>query len=383
VSLGRRLAHGYRTAAIVLLNSLVLLVVLDLALAAAFRLATRGEPAADMYGQLDDATLARIFPGRGRADIARTWKELMQPFAYEPFTEFRERPRSGAGVNVDAGGFRAVRDQRPWPPDPRRFNVFVFGGSTTFGYGVDDADTVASQLQPLLARPGRDIAVYNFGRGYYYSTQERILFEQLVGAGFVPALAIFIDGLNDFCYERDESAVSPRLAATLEGSGRDSLMAWLASTALADAVAIAQKHLRESIGKPVDNASADLSNAAVGHVIERYLANKRVIESVSAAYQVTPLFVWQPVPMYKYERRHHLFADRGFFGVTHVRRGYEAMASYVSEHSLGGNFLWLADVQEHDADPLYIDVVHYSPPFMGRLARLIADRVEGVVGRGT
>src|SRR6185369_12207002 len=131
-------------------------------------------------------------------------------------------------VTVDPAGFRAGRDQRPWPPDPARFNVFVFGGSTTFGYGVADGDTIASQLQPLLARHGRDVAVYNFGRGYYYSTQERILYEQLLAGGFVPALAVFIDGLNDFCYDHDDSAVSARLAAALEGNHAPSLAAWIA-----------------------------------------------------------------------------------------------------------------------------------------------------------
>jgi hypothetical protein len=383
VTTGRRLARGYQAAAIVLLNSLLLLVVLDVVLAAVFRLKDRAGPTIDMYDRLDDATLARLFPDRGRAEIARTWVEGVQPLAYEPFTEFRERPRSGDRVTVDAAGFRAVRDQRPWPPDPRRFNVFVFGGSTTFGYGVTDADTVASQLQPLLARHGRDVAVYNFGRGYYYSTQERILYEQLLAAGFVPALAIFIDGLNDFCYDHDDSAVSPRLAASLEATDRPSLLAWLGGTALGRAAAFVQDAARERLAAPrPDAASRELGDDVMAHIIDRYLANKRLVEIASDGYHVTPLFVWQPVPMYKYERRFHLFADRGFFGVTRVRHGYEVMASRVQQHPLGDDFMWLADVQENATEPLYVDIVHYAPPFMARLASLIDERIGGLVERG-
>jgi len=371
-------ARGYRAAATVLLNTLVLLVVLDAALAAVLWMRDRQGPTIDMYDRLDDATLARLFPGRARSEIAATWTEAVQPLSYEPFTEFRERPRHEPWVTVDPAGFRAGRDQRPWPPDPARFNVFVFGGSTTFGYGVADGDTIASQLQPLLARRGRDVAVYNFGRGYYYSTQERILYEQLLAGGFVPALAVFIDGLNDFCYDRDDSAVSARLAAALEGNHAPSLAAWIAGTAIGRAATSARDRLRDRAAAP-DTTPRELGDDVIAHIIARYFANKRLIESESAAYAVTPLFVWQPVPMYKYERKYHLFAERGFFGVTQVRRGYEAMARWVHDHAPGDDFLWLADVQENATDPLYVDVVHYAPPFMGRLASLIDERVGGLV----
>jgi hypothetical protein len=381
---GRRLARGYRTAAIVVLNSLVLLAVAELVLGAVFRARDRPDPATDLYAALDDATLHRIFPDRSRADITDAWREVARPFAYEPFTEFREQQRTGRWVNVDAAGFRVVRDQRPWPPDPARVNVFVFGGSTAFGYGVADAETLASQLQPLLARHGRDVAVYNFARGYYYSTQERILFEQLLTAGFAPAIAVFVDGFNDFRYERDDSAVSPRLAAALEDRGRSPFADWMRSTATWRAVAATRRKLRAPADDtPRDPAAAELSDEAIAHIIARYVANKRLIETASAASDVTPVFVWQPVPMYKYERRYHLFAERGFLGSTGVRRGYEHMARYVRDHSLGADFVWLADVQQDATEPLYVDIVHYAPPFLARLAQLIDEHVGPLIEHRT
>jgi hypothetical protein len=127
--------------------------------------------------------------------------------------------------------------------------------------------------------------------------------------------------------------------------------------------------------------TVELPDDVIAHVIARYFANKRLIEVASAAYDVTPVFVWQPVPMYKYERRYNVFANRGFFGVTKVGRGYEAMARSVRDHPVDGNFLWLADVQADATEPLYIDVVHYAPPFMTRLARLIDERIGGLVER--
>ena len=42
--------------------------------------------------------------------------------------------------------------------------------------------------------------MYNFGRAFYFSSQERILFEQLLLDGHRPATAVFLDGLNDFYF---------------------------------------------------------------------------------------------------------------------------------------------------------------------------------------
>jgi hypothetical protein len=35
--------------------------------------------------------------------------------------------------------------------------------------------------------------------------------------------------------------------------------------------------------------------AIISRVIDRYLQNKKMIEAVCALYDVTPIFVWQPV----------------------------------------------------------------------------------------
>ncbi len=77
---------------------------------------------------------------------------------------------------------------QPWPPDPESFNVFVFGGSTTFGYGVRNEDALPAALQDELRRvfSHRRIECYNFGCGFYFSAQERLRFELLLKAGCVP-----------------------------------------------------------------------------------------------------------------------------------------------------------------------------------------------------
>jgi hypothetical protein len=375
----RRVRRGHRAAAAILLNTVVLLLLLQGALATFFWLKDRRGPVIDMYDTIPDDRMAELFPHHSRQEVASIWVHAVLPLAYQPFTEFQERPRSSAFVNVDEAGFRRIDHQGPWPPDPGRTNVFVFGGSTTFGYGVADEDTIPSRLQPLLQSRAADVRVYNFARGYYYSTQERILFEQLLAAGHVPAVAIFVDGLNDFCFDRNESSVSPRLAAALEAGTRVSFVDWLSSTPLGRAVAFVQNRLPRAVDATGGTSSTELSDDDIRRIIGRYLENKRLIEAASSAHGVTPIFVWQPVPMYRYDPQFHLFAGRGFFGVTRVRHGYEVMADVVRDRPIDGHFLWLADVQEHSRDPLYVDIVHYAPPFAARLASLIDEQIGELV----
>jgi hypothetical protein len=44
------------------------------------------------------------------------------------------------------------------------------------------------------------------------------------------------------------------------------------------------------------------------------------------------------------------------------------MAKYVTEHPMGNDFLWLADIQEGKQKPIYCDQVHYTPEFDDEIA---------------
>ncbi|MBI3306596.1 MAG: SGNH/GDSL hydrolase family protein [Candidatus Omnitrophica bacterium] len=195
--------HGYTSFAIFFLN-IFLLLVLSNVLIYAFHAAVRfqqGDKAdiQGVYKKYKDR-LPKVYPERNQSEIAHILSETWnRPLAYEPFTEFKEAPFSGQYIRVDSNGFRVSKGQGPWPPLRENFNIFILGGSTAFNYGVSDEETIASYLQEILASevPGKRVFVYNFARGFYYSTQERILFEQLLLAGHIPDIALFIDGIND------------------------------------------------------------------------------------------------------------------------------------------------------------------------------------------
>lgn len=156
--------------------------------------AGRPDPVSEKYGF---SQVVQNYPGMNRTALRELLRETWsRPMAFEPFTQFKERATMGRFVNVSPHGFRLSKNQGPWPPSPEAVNVFLFGGSTVFNYGLPDEQTIAFFLQGFLneAGSGPPVRVYNFGRGHYYSSQECVLFEQLLSAGFVPAIAVFLDG---------------------------------------------------------------------------------------------------------------------------------------------------------------------------------------------
>lgn len=302
---------------------------------------------------LDDAELTQIYPGWPRRRVGEMLEESWRrPLRFNPDTEFQEKPFQGRYFNVREPGYRLIRDPGPWPPDPASHNVWVFGGSTTFGYGVPDGETIPSFLQESLRRryPGAPVHVYNFGQGYFYSSQELALLRALLASGAPsPEVAVFIDGINEYQSE-------PFYGDYLRTLLRSPEAAFLISP-------------------------QGSSLARAEDVVERWLRNRRVAEGICGGFQIKPLFVWQPAPDWQYDLRHHLFWDAKRDAKDPVLGSspqYAAMARLraSSPERLGRNFLWLGDLQRNERRPLYVDRLHYTAAFNREIAERVADRIQ-------
>jgi hypothetical protein len=321
-------------------------------------------------------------PGELEAFFAEVRAHNLTGLSYEDFTHFKVVPWKGRFFNFTEAGFREVRNQAPWPPSPDYFNVFFFGGSTAMGTGPDWA-TISNYFQEhledrLVGR--KHVRAYNFGRAFYFSTQERILFQQLLLDGHVPDLAVFIDGLNEFVMDGRPFGWD-RYARVFDTSNferwRTSVMDQARWIPLVRAAAVVADRLSSDtqINLPTYRPVA-VPREQLEPIIRRYLENKRQIEAVSKAYNVNPLFVWQPVPGYKYDLQYHAALNPiyGLAGHERSGQGYPIMAQH--RHSLGeADFLWLADMQETRKEPLYLDTVHYTADFSRDVAKEIADFV--------
>jgi len=300
--------------------------------------------------------------------LYETWS---RPYVYEPYTGFKERPFKGKYINVSNDGFRLVNNQGPWPPDLKNLNVFLFGGSTTFGYGVRDGESVPSNIQDLLSqKTNKKVCVYNFGRGNYFSSQERILYEKLLTLGYIPDIAVFIDGLNDFYYNSDDPLFTEQFKNFVNGKSNFLLNLPLLKFAelFRDVNKTSIRFNRQEVQEKDYN-----DKELIKTVIERYFKNKKAIDTISSSFNVKTFFIWQPVPTYKYDLSYHIFAGKGFGRFMYSKYGYTYMEEFIKNNDIGNNFLWLADMQEELKKPLYIDIDHYSPWMSKEIAMRISD----------
>lgn len=317
-------------------------------------------------------SLNEIYPDfMGREVNLLLYETWSRPYVYEPYTQFKERQFKGKYVNVREEGFRVTKNQGPWPPDPKNLNIFLFGGSTVFNYGVSDDQTIASYLQELISsshKPQATSYIYNFGRGNYFSTQERILFEQLITSGYVPDIAIFIDGLNDFYYFDNSPLFTDRLKKFVDNKGKTLLVDLPLINVIKDIKRVADV---QSDKLACFNENTCNDEKLLKNVIDRYLLNKKLTETIADSFKVKTLFVWQPVPTYKYDLKYHIFSGKGFGRFLYSKYGYPYMEDYVKRNNLGKNFLWLADIQENVKKPLYVDIDHYSAELSSDIAKRI------------
>lgn len=366
-----RLAAGWRALALLCLNTVVAFLLVNLAAVAALSFYQR-PPGALQYGL---EKLARVYPGWSGKDIEALLRETWsREYVYSPFVQHREGVTRGRFVNVDRHGFRHSANQAPWPPAVESFSIFVFGGSTTFGYGVADDETIPSHLQRALAGSCWGAPqVYNFGRGNYYGEQERVLFEALLAEGRSPDVALFIDGLNEW-------KLAPKYTTRLDYLLRESDGRLVLRALKTLPVVELLRRLRGEASNAGGSAEGEEPARQLAELaLARWLRGKRLIEAAAAEFGIVPLFVWQPVPTWGYPLEHHLFAvESGASLARHgaLRQGYALMdrrRTTAPELEPAGNFLWLADLQRGRAEPLYVDAVHYTAAFSEDIARRIAD----------
>lgn len=390
----------YRQFSDIVMSTLILLVVLNLLLAAVFfvrdrffspvgpdvdsRIGTYRERFADMaaYVRLTPEEVTRLLDEQDQA--------LSLGFGYAPWVQFRHIEFRGKLFNTDTSGYRRTRPPAAPGPHAATMKINVFGGSTAFGLGVPDDHTIPSYLQATLdaTSPAASFLVRNFGQGYYYSSQEMTLFLSLLKAGDVPQTAVFIDGTNDvylLALQQDEPFFTPRVthlwtaardATPLEGLRLPSSipMVRLAKVLTGRIYGgTKEQDAERSYRELADDSALTESErkAIVDYVTSRYEANRRLIRAACREYAVQCLFVWQPHPAYRYDRSlHRTFPYKGA-SPEYIRQIFEHMSKDQSP-----DFLFLGDLLADMHEKVFVDDVHYNEPMNERIARRIVEKLQ-------
>jgi len=206
---------------------------------------------------------------------------------YVPYIAWSQGEFHGEAVNVDAFGERQHEATTERPVG----HVMFFGGSTTWGLGVDDEGTIPARFNALHP----DWRVHNHGELGFNSRQELARLINLANQGAPMDLVVFYDGYNDvrtLC-QNDVS---------LNGHSRQGQIAAAlrpASYALEDLTGSLRQvvsNTLESIRTPHYEPSRCLEDSAYGeHIADVLVRNWRIARAVAQMGGADFIALLQPV----------------------------------------------------------------------------------------
>jgi hypothetical protein len=360
------LSKYYKYLSIIFLNFILIFIILNLACFITIKIYHQYHP---YYWPTDELTeLQEVYPGMSLEDISglleESWK---RPMIYSDWVGFKERPISGEFVNISPEGFR-YSGNKSLTLNSEGKNIYVFGGSTTFGYGVDDNSTIAAHLQKFLSKayPKKNINVFNFGRAYYYSSQELALLTHLIRKNKIPSIAIFIDGLNEGQKNPYFSHQMKKLFVAYNYEPWKRFKYFIEKTSLF-------KILNIFI---YGNKDFNLTRPLVSEKesVRIYQTNKKMINALAKKHKFKTYFFIQPVPGYKNKFENHKFMPDD---INEERIEWETTKMKLLEITTEdkNSFDFTALLSGYEKQP-FVDAVHYTEDVSRKLAKRISTAIE-------
>lgn len=370
--LGRSFGRVYRNVALVVFNILIAFLLIDLFSLAAVKI-------------IDSERFHRRRQKMEEVnDLDRVERSVTS--SYRPYVVWRAIPDTTVdGMTSDSCGFRVTPPLGSMPAGDT-MKVFAFGGSAMWGDGVGNAHTISYYLQEVLPqRLNRPVVVRNFAQMAHASTQELIELILQLREGRIPDLVVFYDGFNDVgaAYESGIAgthfSLNP-IKGRIEGDplamGQLPLAARIFSRTntfllLSSLGVIESLH---PVTPPTCYADMGIETEDLAlQIVDTYLDNASVAESLGTAYGFRTVFVWQPhlwcgnKPMSEMERRFYEGGGEDAFlpgkdedWKALIRASYDIWSDSAASADNRYDFTGVFDSVEED---LYTDWagVHVSP----------------------
>lgn len=287
---GRKIFNLYHAAALLLLNTLIMLALLELG---AIAVARSGIFPAYRQNIIEGYKEMPYYSSQVWSDEYFQETRSAENYQYRPYVIWSHQPHSGDLVNVDGEGRRVTPGAQC---SANAFKVFAFGGSSMWGWGSPDWGTIPAYLQQDLAARRKDpVCVINFGEDGFVSTQSMLLLILQLRSGNIPDMAVFYDGVNDVyaAYESGEAG-NPVALSDLSakfGEKEHPLVSWIKSSRLYTLVEAAT--IRFQLGKQKNLLLTETDKLA-DSVTEVYLSNYKIVASLAQQYDFDYYFFWQP-----------------------------------------------------------------------------------------
>ena len=285
---------------------------------------------------------------------------------FEQYVMYRGAEFDGEFINQDRDGIRAT-----WGPDyvnnTAKTNIYMFGGSTLWGYYARDDHTIPSYLAKYLHEHGYQARVTNHGVTRDSSSTELVRLFQLLKAGHKIDFVIFYDGFNDVAsgvrgmpgqikdYDRykeiflNKSNGFHQIKQGMEKTVRDHSAFY---------------HLLELAFRRAESARAEpgleYQNGLADQTADSYMESIRAIERLSKSYGFKYAAFWQPMayldPFLTEEERPRVEAS------NNVRIKF-LVGPLVNQRLATGvmpNFYNISDALNDRQEPVYVDIGHLT-----------------------
>ena len=221
------------------------------------------------------------FPG----DKLTAEERFLTDYRHHPYLDFTVKHRESRNI---------CKKEEEGP-----LRIDIYGGSTMWGLGVDNHETIPSFYEDILCKEGLNVEVRNMGQFSYNNSQEVINFFLELKKGNIPDIVIFYDGANEF-YARIPGY--PSEFKTMEvfmyyiqnrGSGNyfPNTVRWIRGR-------MASLGLKERY-QAIDNLNIkyfDYPHEDVSYekILDVYLQNIKTVKKMEEIFGFKSFFYWQP-----------------------------------------------------------------------------------------
>ncbi len=373
--MSKRLRQTIRSIWISVGITLLVFALLESVLQVVFALRDRGRPASDL---IPEARLVTANPGQNwvKEYTRELGKSLLEN--WHSYVYWRLRPYHAEYVNVDEKGIRQTWNPS-MAPAPNQLRIFMFGGSTMWGWGARDDFTIPSLVSKELNRQlaGR-VRVVNLGETGYVSTQEVITLMLELRRGNVPDIVVFYDGVND-SWAAFQSGVAGiplnEVNRVAEFNSRNQLN-WRRGFVEKLALSRLSRGIARSTGESVSAESTRRSLTSLANVVDAYLGNVRLVNALAREYGFRAIFFWQPTI---YSKKHLSEVEQRWYGQSgEVFRATDAAFRQKMKAGKFENVYDLSDLFANDARTIFFDPVHVSEVGNDKIADAIAQTLRRV-----
>ncbi len=187
------IVNSYKAAAVIILNTLVLLACFELAARGVFEIRhLLPKPTEQLVGEGAPREKVSYYSSQDWAE--RYWYEmrLSRTQQYHPYVGWRRAPFKGQTIEIDQNGVRVTPGANC---SAKSYRVFTFGESTMWGTGSPNWGTIPANLQKGLEKLRQGpVCVMNFAESAYVTTQDVITLQMQLRSGNVPDVAVFYSG---------------------------------------------------------------------------------------------------------------------------------------------------------------------------------------------